>query len=87
MKKFSKAEKEDTRRSNNNSSGHDHTKRSNVIDLAHNSDCSDSKSFGGKRDRMALKKKEQVGKVPPVVDGKGVKKSSKAATFFLSKVV
>jgi hypothetical protein len=34
-----------------------------------------------------LKKKEQGGKVPVIADGKVVKKSSKASTFFLSKVV
>ena len=34
-----------------------------------------------------MKKKEQAGKALPLADGKGLKKSSKASTFFLSKVV
>jgi hypothetical protein len=84
-KKISKAEIENNKRSKCHSESRE--AQSHIIDLADNSDCSDAKTAGGKKDKKLLKKKEQGGKVPVVADGKGVKKSSKASTFFLSKVV
>jgi hypothetical protein len=85
VKKISKAEKEDNKRSKSHCESRE--AQSHIIDLADNSDCSDRKTAGGKKDKKLLKKKEQGGKVPVIADGKVVKKSSKVSTFFLSKVV